>query len=827
MRTLLLMRGAMGSGKSTFIQQNHLEPYVIEPDLLRMMVTSPVLNQNGSFTISQNKDTEVWDTVMNLLERRMKNGDFTVIDATHMSSYLTKKYIELADRYKYSCFYYQLDTPLDECIERNRQRALINPYKYVPEDAIERAWHMIQKTSLPSRFKRIYDISEIDNYYVKDVSDYHEVKVIGDVHGCYSVLAEALTGTNQITVNDSNYFLNQHIQYVFVGDYLDRGIENKQVLDLLLAICNKKNVVLLEGNHEAHLANYVFNGIDSVLNKGFISDTYPQILGDIKMGSRQEAEFKSQIYKLYKRMVQCFAFSFHGKKFLVTHGGLYAVPKMTLIPTSTMIKGSGKHSHGDIMSDCYAENFNKGLCQDFIQVHGHRKALNNDVSYCLEDGVEFGGNLCVFNVKLDERSRSDSRSSCEASVSQSRKASNVIYYVDSFKNTVFNCEAANAQLQFGLSDKPNRTEMLTENDEVNDFIKSNLVKVKKMPVPIHLSEAATQANTNINNSNGDANHITTDLLSLNFSERVFKTKRWNSLTIKARGLFVDAKTGDVKLRSYPKFFNYGELPSTSKKHLQKPDSLTYPVNVWHKYNGFLGIMSVVNNEVLLASKSTIQGQFKDMFQELWDKENVAITNKIKELSLKYNVSFVFEVIHHNDLHIVDFHGDKLVVLDAIENKLHHEGNEIAIHSQKILDELFDWIEANRVVQPVLMERKQLMSVCQSFDEIEEVMKSNDVNSSIEGVVFQDSNGFMFKYKGSFYQEWKSCRGLTQMATQLIHENGNVMAFPYQKCRNQLQIQFIQWLMNKIQSNEEFKHKIRTGNWNIVELRHMYLGTEIG
>ena len=808
MRTLLLMRGAMGAGKSTFIQQNNLEPYVIEPDLLRMMITSPVLNQNGSFTISQNKDKEVWDTVINLLENRMKNGDFTVIDATHMSSKLTKKYIELADRYKYSCFYYQLDTPLDECIERNRQRALINPYKYVPEDAIERAWHMIQTTPLPSRFKRIYDISEIDNFHIKDVSDYHEIKVIGDVHGCYSVLAEALTGTNQITVDDSDYFLNKHIQYVFVGDYLDRGIENKQVLDLLLAIYNKKNVVLLEGNYEAHLANYVFDGIDSVLNKGFISYTYPQILGDIQTGSRQEAEFKSQIYKLYKRMMQCFAFSFHGKKFLVTHGGLSAVPKMTLIPTSTMIKGSGRHSDGDIVADNYLENFNKGLCQDFIQVHGHRKATSNEVSYCLEDSVEFGGNLRVFNVKLDEQSQSR-YASCEAGMV------NVICHVDLFKNTVFNQEAANTQLQqFGSNDKPIRTEMLTENDEVNNFIKSNLVKVKKMSVP-YTQKA-------ISSDNIDAN-VTTDLLSLNFSERVFKNKRWNSLTIKARGLFVDAKTGEVKLRSYPKFFNYGELQSTSKKHLQKVDSLVYPVNVWHKYNGFLGIMSVVNDEVLLASKSTIQGQFKDIFQELWDKENVIITNKIKELSFKYNVSFVFEVIHHNDLHIVDFHGDKLVILDAIENKLHHDSNEIAIHSQKILDELFDWIEANNV-KPTLIERKQLISVCQSFDEIEAIMASNDVNerSSIEGVVFQDSNGFMFKYKGSFYQEWKSCRGLTQVATQLIYENGNVMAFPYQKCRNQLQIQFVQWLMNKIQSDEEFKHKIRTGNWNIVELRHMYL-----
>lgn len=792
MRTLLLMRGAMGSGKSTFIEQNGLNPYVLEPDVIRMMVTSPNLNQNGSLTISQNKDTEVWDMLINILEDRMKNGDFTVIDATHMSAKLTKKYIDLSDKYKYSCFYYQLDTSLEECLERNRQRALVNPHKYVPEEAIERAWYMIQNNPLPSRFKRIYDISEIDNFYTKDISHYESVKIVGDVHGCYSVLSKALTGNNQIVLDkDNDYFLDKNIQYVFVGDYLDRGIENKQVFDLLLNICNKKNVVLLEGNHEAHLFNYAFHGLEFVKNKGFIAQTFPEILGDIKVGSRKEAEFKSQVYKLYKRMVQCFPFSFHSKKFLVTHGGIYAVPKMTFIPTSTMIKGSGRHSDGDIMADSYLDNFNKGLCQDFIQVHGHRKAPSNEVSYCLEDSVEFGGNLRVFNVKLDERSEG-----------------NVVYYVDSFKNEVFNPELTQQFNTTNTSTRPSRTSMLTENEEINDFIKSNLVKVKKMAVP----------------TTSDSSEQTTELLSLNFSERAFKNKRWNSLTIKARGLFVDAKTGEVKLRSYPKFFNYGELHTTSKKHLQKVDSLTYPVNVWHKYNGFLGIMSVVNDNVLLASKSTIEGEFKDMFQELWDKENVEVTNKIKELSLKYNVSFVFEVIHSNDLHIVDFHNDKLVILDAIENKLHHKGNEIAIHSQKILDELFDWIEANGVsAQPVLMERKELMTVCNSFDEIETVMKSNDVNESIEGVVYQDSNGFMFKYKGSFYQDWKGCRGLTQVASKLIHENGNVMAFPYQKCKNQLQIQFIQWLMGRIQSDDDFKVKIRTGNWNIVELRHMYLG----
>ena len=38
MKKLLLLRGAPASGKSTFIKENNLEPYVISSDNLRLMV---------------------------------------------------------------------------------------------------------------------------------------------------------------------------------------------------------------------------------------------------------------------------------------------------------------------------------------------------------------------------------------------------------------------------------------------------------------------------------------------------------------------------------------------------------------------------------------------------------------------------------------------------------------------------------------------------------------------------------------------------------------------------------------------------------------------
>ena len=88
MRTLFILRGAPGSGKSTWIKENGLEPYTISTDTLRLMYQSPITTNEGELAISQNHDTEVWKMLMELLERRMDNGELVIIDATHYKSTL-------------------------------------------------------------------------------------------------------------------------------------------------------------------------------------------------------------------------------------------------------------------------------------------------------------------------------------------------------------------------------------------------------------------------------------------------------------------------------------------------------------------------------------------------------------------------------------------------------------------------------------------------------------------------------------------------------------------------------------------------------------------
>ena len=41
--------------------------------------------------------------------------------------------------------------------------------------------------------------------------------------------------------------------YIFVGDYIDRGLENVEVVQFLISLMGRKNVLMLEGNHEKWL----------------------------------------------------------------------------------------------------------------------------------------------------------------------------------------------------------------------------------------------------------------------------------------------------------------------------------------------------------------------------------------------------------------------------------------------------------------------------------------------------------------------------------------------------------------------------------------------
>lgn len=47
MRQLVLLRGPMGVGKSTWVTENGLEPYTLSADKIRILFSSPLMTERG------------------------------------------------------------------------------------------------------------------------------------------------------------------------------------------------------------------------------------------------------------------------------------------------------------------------------------------------------------------------------------------------------------------------------------------------------------------------------------------------------------------------------------------------------------------------------------------------------------------------------------------------------------------------------------------------------------------------------------------------------------------------------------------------------------
>jgi serine/threonine protein phosphatase 1 len=73
--------------------------------------------------------------------------------------------------------------------------------------------------------------------------------VIGDIHGCFYTLEKLL---DKVQKKDSE------AQLIFVGDYIDRGLNSRQVLDLVIEL-QKQGAVCLRGNHD-DVVDWIWSG---------------------------------------------------------------------------------------------------------------------------------------------------------------------------------------------------------------------------------------------------------------------------------------------------------------------------------------------------------------------------------------------------------------------------------------------------------------------------------------------------------------------------------------------------------------------------------------
>lgn len=673
MRVLVLLRGAPGCGKSTWIKENNLQDFALSADELRMMCSSPQLSADGDIFINQKNDHVVWDTLMKILEIRMQNGEFTVIDATNSKTSEMNKYKSLCKDYRYRIYCVDFtDIPIEEVKRRNAQR---EPLKRVPEEVIDKMYSRFATQKIPSGITALKP-DELDKVWYKpaDISSYSKVNVIGDIHGCYT----ALMGYLSDGIEKDEY-------YIFCGDYLDRGLENAEVMKYLLSICKLPNTYFIEGNHERHLWNWAHDTVSR--SKEFEFKTKRQL--------EDAGISKSEVRSFYRSLGQCSYFTYHGKTFIVTHGGISKITdNLTKISTDQMIRGVGLYEDHAIV----ANTFSKLHHDDSVyQIHGHRNVLNHAIDevpgvFNLEGRVEFGGYLRCLELNSDGT-----------------------YNTVCIKNSVFKAPE----------------EKTTDSTEENMSVEKMVYEFRK--------------NKNVHEK------YFKNISSFNFTKSAFYKRNFDSCTVKARGIFVDTEKMQIVARSYNKFFNIGEREDCSLDALK--DKFKFPVTAYVKENGFLGMLAYNRDEddLMFASKSTINSDFCNIFKDIF-YSTVGNVDAVKEYLKANNSTLVFEVISPDkDPHIIKYDKPKVVLLDIVHNTVEYSkepyeavvkaAKEFGLEYKHESAIFYDWPSFVDFYNEVNAEGYKFLG------------------NYIEGYVFEDEAGYMVKQKTYYYRYWKHLRGI--------------------------------------------------------------------
>jgi serine/threonine protein phosphatase 1 len=131
--------------------------------------------------------------------------------------------------------------------------------------------------------------------------------IVGDIHGMADHLSQIINMLDQTMVDDDIA--------VFCGDYIDRGVDSFQVVELLIAFEKRHKAIFLMGNHEVMLFQYLQGGSNE------------RTLYLINGGGATIRSYTNQFGGLYipeshKKILFSEKYYFEAETFIVVHAGL-------------------------------------------------------------------------------------------------------------------------------------------------------------------------------------------------------------------------------------------------------------------------------------------------------------------------------------------------------------------------------------------------------------------------------------------------------------------------------------------------------------------------
>jgi len=646
-----------------------------------------------------------------VIAQRMNAMETIAYDSTLPDASDVKRLVDMARAERYDVRVLDLyGLPLQRAIAQNQNR---REHQRVPENVLRATYEAYQPLDDPAVIKiDRFDLkaAEIKKFLYHDhlnISAYREVVFIGDFQGSAVGLRDPRSPLADKLKDD--------VYYVYLGDYLDRGVENAEVLQWLMKnAVGKPNVLMLRGNHEKHIELFV-DGKNPVSNE-FEQRTLPQIL---KAGITAD-----DLRPLVDGLVEVADLTWKNWRILATHGGLSSIPaELHLVPGEQFESGVGSYDQPvDQLFEEWAIEDEKRHEVNVLQVHGHRNTrmiptLAYPHSANLEGQVEFGGQMRMLRLG-------------QAGLEPIN-----------IRNTVYRSHA--------------------------DRVAETLAKGHKMhgptiPVPAwhargeagqtQISEESLASLRRHAMINERVSAVMSHVSAFNFSRAAFDGDEWDRESLNARGLFLDTQDGNIVARGYEKFFNVNEKADTKMEALQQ--TLKFPVVGYRKENGFLGITGYDQrtDTLVIASKSMLDSEFAGWFREILEKElGEAGLERLYRINRDLDASCVFEVIDvKRDPHMIKYERDGVVLLDVIRRAEKFEALPYK-----------DLEQVGKLLGCPVKERSFNLDNPIAFERI--VKRIEDRNFAIkgertEGFVFEDQDGTMVKTKSGYYAFWKRMRG---------------------------------------------------------------------